>query len=84
LALLKRKQEKTTVISVRVPTSIKQQMETLRVLADTKGFDLTGSLTDVVVKWMKQVHEELTAEVSSAPSAAHNSHSQNGADRERA
>jgi hypothetical protein len=43
MALLKRKAEKTTIISVRIPMSVKEQIETLRELAETKGFDLTGS-----------------------------------------
>jgi len=84
MPLLKRKQEKTTTISVRVPMSAKQQMDADRQLADTKGFDLSGSLTDAVMKWQKQVHEELTADVSTTPSAVHKPHSQNGADADRA
>jgi hypothetical protein len=84
MPLLKRKQEKTTTISVRVPMSAKQQMDADRQLADTKGFDLSGSLTDAVMKWQKQVHEELTADVSTTPSAVHKPHSQNGADGDRA
>jgi hypothetical protein len=61
MALLKRKAEKTTIISVRVPVSVKEQMETVRTLADQAGFDLTGSLTDAVIKWTKQVQEELSS-----------------------
>ena len=84
MALLKRKQEKTTTLSVRVPLSIKQEMDALRQLADDSGFDLTASLTDAVVKWTKQVREELAASVPSAPAAVHKPHSQNGADADRA
>jgi hypothetical protein len=61
MALLKRKAEKTIIISVRVPMSIKEQMDTVRKLADDAGYDLTGSLSDAVVKWVKQVREELAA-----------------------
>jgi hypothetical protein len=59
MALLKRKAEKTTIISVRIPMSVKEQIDTLRKLADTKGFDLTGSLSEVVIKWTRQVSDEL-------------------------
>jgi hypothetical protein len=64
MSLLKRKPEKTTTISVRVPVSIKQEMDTLRQLSDASGFDLTASLTDAVVKWTKQVREELGSQAS--------------------
>jgi hypothetical protein len=33
----------------------------LRQLADANGFDLTGSLSDAVIKWVRQVSEELQA-----------------------
>jgi hypothetical protein len=59
MALLKRKQEKTGTISVRVPLTIKAEIAALRPIADTKGFDLAGSLSDAVVKWTKQAREEL-------------------------
>ncbi len=61
MPLLKRKQEKTTVLSVRVPLSIKAEMDHLRQLADDSGFDLTGSLTDAVLRWIKQIREELNS-----------------------
>lgn len=81
MALLKRKQEKTTTISVRVPMSVKEHMNTLRQLADTKGFDLTASLTDAVIKWTKQVHEELAAHTPAASSVSPST-PRNGADAE--
>jgi hypothetical protein len=84
MALLKRKQEKTTTLSVRVPVSVKQEMDALRQLADDSGFDLTASLTDAVVKWTKQVREELTTSASSAHSVVHKSHTQNASDADRA
>jgi hypothetical protein len=70
MALLKRKQEKTTTLSVRVPVSVKQEMD--------------ASLTDAVVKWTKQVREELTTSASSAHSVVHKSHTQNASDADRA
>jgi hypothetical protein len=82
MALLKRKQEKTVTISVRVPVSAKELIDADRALAEAQGYDLSGSLTDAVVKWAKQVHEELT-NTASAPSSVHKPHSQNGADANR-
>jgi hypothetical protein len=59
MALLKRKAEKTDIISIRIPLSVKDQIEMLRQLADANGFDLTASLSEAVIKWTKQVAEEL-------------------------
>jgi hypothetical protein len=59
MAPLKRKAEKTDTISIRIPISVKDQMEMLRQLAEAKGFDLTASLSDAVIKWIRQVSEEL-------------------------
>jgi hypothetical protein len=79
MALLKRKAEKTTTISVRVPVSTKGQIDALRPLADEAGYDLTASLSDAVVRWTKQVSEELHG---ASPTVNKPQHS-NGADPER-
>jgi hypothetical protein len=70
MALLKRKQEKTTILSIRVPVSVKQDIETLRKAADEAGFDLVGSLADAVIKWTRQVHDELGTAMRIAHSTA--------------
>jgi hypothetical protein len=59
MRLLKPKLEKSTTIGVRLPVSIKNKLNELRVKADAKGFDFTGSLTEAIVRWSKQVEEEL-------------------------
>jgi hypothetical protein len=82
MALLKRKQEKTTTISVRVPMSVKEQMDTLRQLADANGFDLSGSLTDAVTKWTRQVYEELGNHTRTATTSVQETQHSNGADKE--
>ena len=80
MALLKRKQERTTTLSIRIPVSINEIVHTLRKTADEAGFDLTASLTDAVVKWTKQVSEELQP-----PSVTvHKSKHSNGSDPEPA
>jgi hypothetical protein len=76
MALLKRKAEKTDILSIRIPLSVKDQIEMLRQLADAQGFDLTGSLSDVVIKWVRQVSEELQG----SPAAVHKAQSGNGAE----
>jgi hypothetical protein len=78
MPLLKRKAEKTTIISVRIPVSTKGQIDTLRPLADEAGYDLTGSLSDAVVRWTKQVSEELQGTTPTAHKPQHS----NGTDPE--
>jgi hypothetical protein len=59
MALLKRKPEGSKVLSVRIPESAHQEFDELRALADAKGVDLRGSLTDVVLQWLRQARKEL-------------------------
>jgi hypothetical protein len=61
MALLKRKQEKTGIASIRLPMSAIQELQTLRQLADDKGYDLNASMADALLKWMKQARDELGA-----------------------
>jgi hypothetical protein len=66
MGVLKRKPEQMKSIGVRVPLSIHKEIATLRKLADENGFDLGGSLTDAVVRWTKQVRDELESGNGSA------------------
>jgi hypothetical protein len=60
MGLLKRKAEANDTLSIRMPASAKREVLELRSLAEEKGFDLTGSLTDAVLAWVKRVRKELT------------------------
>ena len=59
MGLLKRKEEKTEVISVRVPGSAKAELDELRQRAEAGGFDLAGSMSEAVVRIIKQLGAEL-------------------------
>ena len=59
MGLLKRKEEKTQTISVRVPASVKVELDELRRQADAAGFDLTATVAEVLVRMAKQVRGEL-------------------------
>jgi hypothetical protein len=59
MGLLKRKEEKTETVAVRVPASLKGQLEQLRERADAAGFDLTATITEAITRLAKQVREEL-------------------------
>jgi hypothetical protein len=59
MGLLKRKEERSETISVRVPASVKAELEELRRQADAAGFDLTATITETLTRLAKQVRAEL-------------------------
>jgi hypothetical protein len=59
MSLLKRKEERSETISVRVPASVKAELEELRGRADAAGFDLTATITETLIRLAKQVRGEL-------------------------
>lgn len=59
MGVLKRKEERSAVIQVRVPASVKAQLEELRGAADKAGFDLSATITETITRLVKQVHDEL-------------------------
>jgi hypothetical protein len=68
MALLKRKPETSKVLSVRIPQSAHKEFDELQALADAKGFDLRGSLTDAVLQWIKQARRELSGKAGETES----------------
>jgi hypothetical protein len=56
MGVLKRKEERTETITVRVPASVKAEFDRLRERADAAGFDLGATRT------AKQIREELDAD----------------------
>ena len=64
MGLLKRKEEKSETISVRVPGSVKAELEELRQRADAAGFDLTATITEALVRLLKQVRSELEGQAA--------------------
>lgn len=60
MGLLRRKEEKSETISIRVPGSVKAELEELRQQADAAGFDLTATLTEALVRLTRQLREELS------------------------
>jgi hypothetical protein len=59
MGLLKRKEEKSQTIAVRVPGSLKTELEELRKRADAAGFDLTATITEALARLARQVRSEL-------------------------
>ena len=59
MALLKRKEEKTEAISVRVPGSAKAEFDELCQRAEAGGYDLAGGMSEAVVRIIRQIGAEL-------------------------
>ena len=66
MGLLKRKEEKTEVISVRVPGSAKAELDELRQRAEAGGFDLAGSMSEALVRIIRQIGAELSESAGTA------------------
>jgi hypothetical protein len=59
MGLLKRKEEKSETIAVRVPASLKGELVDLRKQADAAGFDLTATVIEALTRLTRQVRSEL-------------------------
>jgi hypothetical protein len=59
MKILKQKPEPTDTISIRVPASLKTELDALRKQCNDAGFDLGASLTDALVKMVKQIQAEI-------------------------
>jgi hypothetical protein len=70
MGLLQAKPEKTEVVGVRVPTSLKRLLNDLRAEAELAGFDLTATLTEALQRAAKQIAAELSEFKAKTTSAA--------------
>ncbi len=59
MGVLKRKEERTETVTVRVPARVKAELDRLREETGTAGFDLNATLSDAVIRVTKQIREEL-------------------------
>jgi len=73
MGILKRKDERTETVTVRVPASVKAELDRLREEAGAAGFDLNATLSDAVTRVTRQIREELKQVTH--PAAAANSRS---------
>ena len=69
MSVLKRKADRTTTITLRIPVSLKSELDQLRPLADANGFDVHVSLVEALGKCVKQMADEL--KTMAAPSKTH-------------
>jgi len=61
MGVLRKKDERTETITVRIPSSVKAELDQLRERADVAGFDLNATMSESMTRLAKQVREELDA-----------------------
>ena len=59
MGILKRKDERTETVTVRVPASVKAELDRLREETGAAGFDLNATLADAVTRVTRQIRDEL-------------------------
>ena len=59
MGILKRKDERTQTVTVRVPASVKAELDQLREETGAAGFDLNATLSDAVSRVTRQIRDEL-------------------------
>src|ERR1700684_396568 len=70
MGILKRKDERTETVTVRVPASVKAELDQLREETGAAGFGLNGTLSDAVTRVTRQIRDELKQ--ATHPTAAAN------------
>jgi hypothetical protein len=61
VGVLKRKEEPTQTITLRVPASVKAEIDRLRERANDAGFDLNATMGESMVRLTRQMREEMDA-----------------------
>jgi hypothetical protein len=59
MGILKRKDERTETVTVRVPASVKAELDQLREETGAAGFDLSATLSDAVTRVTRQIRDEV-------------------------
>jgi hypothetical protein len=59
MGVLKRKEEPTQTITLRVPASVKAEMDRLRERASEAGFDLNATICESIIRLTRQMRDEM-------------------------
>jgi hypothetical protein len=59
MGVLKRKEEPTETITLRVPASVKAEIDRLRERTNDAGFDLNGTICESIFRLTRQVRDEM-------------------------
>ena len=59
MGVLKMKEERTETVTIRIPSSVKAEIDQLRDRAEATGFDLNATMSESLTRLVRQVREEL-------------------------
>jgi hypothetical protein len=59
MRVLKRKEEPTQTITLRVPASVKAEMDRLRERTSEAGFDLNATICESIIRLTRQMRDEM-------------------------
>ncbi len=59
MGVLKKKEERTETVTIRIPSSVKAEIDQLRDRAEATGFDLNATMSESLTRLVRQVREEL-------------------------
>ena len=59
MRVLKKKEERTETVTIRIPSSVKAEIDQLRDRAEATGFDLNATMSESLTRLVRQVREEL-------------------------
>ena len=59
MGVLKRKHEPTETITLRVPASVKAEIDRLRERTGEAGFDLNATICESIIRLMRQMRDEM-------------------------
>ena len=59
MGVLKRKEEPTQTITLRVPASVKAEMDRLRERTSEAGFDLNATICETIIRLTRQMRDEM-------------------------
>ena len=59
MGVLKKKEERTETVTIRIASSVKAEIDQLRERAEATGFDLNATMSESLTRLVKQVREEL-------------------------
>ena len=59
MGVLKKKEERTETVTIRIASSVKAEIDQLRERAEATGFDLNATMSESLTRLIRQVREEL-------------------------
>ena len=59
MGVLKKKEERTETVTIRIPSSVKAEIDQLRERAEATGFDLNATMSESLTRLVRQIRQEL-------------------------